>query len=130
MFKCYFHFAYPFCPVIDRVEFLQSYKMRRYSPFILQAILLNASQYAPADLLAKCGFPDRLSAQKVYFTRASLLYDLGCERNQLRMLQGSIILGTCVFTYSMDKDFRFWLQNAARIAIKMGLHERYDDEHI
>ncbi|KAI9902270.1 hypothetical protein N3K66_004087 [Trichothecium roseum] len=124
MFKCYFHFAYPFCPVIDRVEFLQSYKMRRYSPFILQAILLNASQYAPTDLLVKCGFPDRLSAQKVYFTRASLLYDLGCERNQLRMLQGSIILGTCVFTYSMDKDFRFWLQNAARIAIKMGLHER------
>jgi hypothetical protein len=104
---------------------MQSYKCGRYSPFLMQAILASAAQYAPSPLLAASGFSNRLEAQKSFASKATLLYDLGRERSQLRMLQGSLIMGTTsVFCFTKDKDFRYWLQNAARISVNMGLHKK------
>lgn len=89
----------------------------------MQAILVSAVPYAPMGVLTECGFTDRFTAQKFFFSNAVLLYDFGCEKSQLRMLQGSLILGTAVVSYTMDKDFRFWHHNAVRVATRMGLHK-------
>ena len=103
---------------------MQSYRAVNISPFLIQAVLASAAQYAPSDLLLSCGFEDRMVAQRTFLNRAALLYDLGYEKSQLRVLQGSLILGTVAFSLPLDKDFRYWLENAARIAINMGLHQR------
>ncbi|KAJ9143305.1 Fusaric acid cluster transcription factor FUB12 [Pleurostoma richardsiae] len=121
--KCYFEFVHPYLPVFNRVEFMQSYESGQYSAFLMQAILAIAALYAPAEALQSCGFTERSTAQASFFSKAAILYDFRCERSQLRMLQGSLILSSTVFSYSLDKDFRYWFHNAVRIAVKMGLHK-------
>lgn len=90
----------------------------------MQAILACAAQFAPLELLKDCGFENRVAAQREFLNRGGLLYDLGYEKSQLRMLQGSLILGTVAFSIPLDKDFRYWLENAGRIAVNMGLHQK------
>jgi hypothetical protein len=88
----------------------------------MQSILANVVPYASSQLLLEAGFSDRLAAQKSFFSKAKLLYDLGSENGQLRILQGSLMLSSLYFSFALDKDYRFWLTNAVRIAINMGLH--------
>lgn len=63
-------------------------------------------------------------AQKSFFSKARLLYDFGCEKGQLNLIQGSILLSSFQFSFAPDKDFRFWFHNATRIALQMGFHKR------
>jgi hypothetical protein len=63
-------------------------------------------------------------AQKDFFSKARLLYDFGCEKGQLNLIQGSILLSSFQFSFAPDKDFRFWFHNATRIALQMGFNKR------
>ncbi|XP_014550314.1 hypothetical protein COCVIDRAFT_43132 [Bipolaris victoriae FI3] len=80
--------------------------------------------YTSKELIARAGFTDHADAQKTFYRRAVLLYDLNCEKDQLVVLQGSLLLGTSWRSYFIGKDFSFWRCNAARIAVKMGLNKR------
>ena len=128
LLRLYFACIYPYAPILDRVKFVQDYDTNQHSAFLLQSILANAAPYAPLELLREAGYKDRITAQKSLFTKARLLYDLGCENSQLHLLQGSIMLSSLSFTYAMDKDYRYWLSNAGRIATRMGLHRNYMSE--
>ncbi|KAK0765750.1 hypothetical protein N5P37_001688, partial [Trichoderma harzianum] len=114
MLQAYFSLGHPHVPILDPVEFVRSYLSGSFSLFLMQAILANAALYAPMPLLEACGFGERCEAIETYFSRASLLYQFGCERNQLRSLQGSIVLGMTAVTGSFDRDFRYWIHNAIR----------------
>ncbi|KAH8817146.1 hypothetical protein F5884DRAFT_778551 [Xylogone sp. PMI_703] len=122
LLKLYFEMVFPYAPVIDRLEFMRTYEAGTYSSFLVHAMLASCVPYAPLQLIRDAGFPDRLTAIRKFSSNAVLLYDFGCEKFQLRRLQGSIILGVGDFSYTTDKDFRYWFYNAARIAIRMGLH--------
>jgi hypothetical protein len=88
----------------------------------MQALFANVVPYASADLLRRAGFSDHLTAQKTFFKKATILSDFGCEKRQLHLLQGSLLLSSQRISFSNDKDYRFWLLNALRIASRMGLH--------
>jgi len=92
------------------------------SIFLLQCIFTSVTPYMSAELLVETGYSDRAQAQRALFSKAQLLYDLGAERSQLRLLQGSLVLTSSYFAFGLDKDCRFWLSNAVRIATQMGLH--------
>jgi hypothetical protein len=70
------------------------------------------------------GYADRSSAQRSCFFKAQLLYDLEVEKSQLCLLQGSLMLTSSDFAFVRDKDCRFWLTNAVRLATQMGLHRK------
>lgn len=101
---------------------MEDYCHNHQSLFLTQCILANVVPHMSNALLKACGYESRIIAQKSLFTKARLLYDLGCERSQLHRLQGSLMLSSLSFSYTLDKDYRFWLSNAARIAIQMGLN--------
>ncbi|VUC24102.1 unnamed protein product [Clonostachys rosea] len=124
LLKLYFEISYVRTPIFNRVEFCRAYESDQSSLFLMNAVFANAAQYAPIDLIERCGFKTRSCAQRAFIARAILLYDLGHETVQLRLLQGSVVLGATVFSYTRDKDFRFWMHNASRLAVKMGLHLR------
>lgn len=115
---------HPYAPVLNRVDFVQSYRSGKFSTFLMHAVLAIAALYVPKETLLASGFSDRAAAQASFFSKATLLYDFRCEKSQLRMMQGSLILSSSVFSYSLDKDFRYWFLNAVRLATKMGLHKR------
>lgn len=125
IFKSYFEFVFPYAPILDKIEFLRDYYSGCYSHFLVQAVLASGSLYAPMDVLSACGFgfQSRSDAQVAFCAKAALLYDFECERRQLRMLQGSAILGTTPCIHVTDKEFRYWFHNAIRLAVKMGLNQ-------
>lgn len=123
MLRQHFTSIYPLVPVFDYIDFMDSYVSGSFSWFMIQAILASAVPYTALDVLADCGFKDRLTALEFFFSNAVKLYDFGCEENHLVKLQGSLILSTVLVSYSMDKDFRFWHHNAVRLAIRLGIHK-------
>ena len=123
MLRRHFTTVYPQAPVYDYIEFMDSYHSGSFSWFLMQTILASAVPFTPLDMLAECGFGDRVTALEFFFSNAVKLYDFGCEGNQLIKLQGSLIMSTVLVSYSMDKDFRFWHHNAVRLAIRLGLHK-------
>lgn len=125
LLQVYFRQCHPYAPVFDRVQFMHSLASEGHSWFLVQAVLASSAQYAPLELLSQCGFENREAAQRQFSENAASLYDLGHERSQLRLLQGSIVLGSSISSYTQDKDFRYWLANAVRIAAKMGLHKSH-----
>ena len=94
------------------------------SVFLLQCVFTSVTPYMSRELLVAAGYSDREQAQRAFFCKAQLLYDLGMERSQLCLLQGSLILTSTYFSFGLDKDCRFWLANAVRIATQMGLHRK------
>ncbi|PIB00684.1 Cutinase transcription factor 1 beta [Cercospora beticola] len=130
MFKVYFHYAFPYAPVVDRGELLAAYDRREHSSFLLQALLANAVPYASKELVEKCGYPTHAAAQKSFYQRATLLYDFNCEKSQLALLQGSLLLGTQWVSYFSDKDFTFWAFNAVRLATRMGIHRKHIEDEL
>lgn len=124
MFKTYFQHAYPYAPVIDRGEFLAHFSRGEYSTFLIQALLANVTPYLPKDLVGRASFPDHAAAQRMFYRRAVLLHDFNCEKSQLVLLQSSLLLGTLWRSYFSDKDYSFWICNAARLAIRMGLNRK------
>lgn len=105
------------------MDFLQDYENGTYSVFLMQSILASMVSYAPLELINEAGYDNHFAAQSAFFERAQLLCDLGAETSQLRLLQGSIALSTLHFSFATDKDYRFWLSNAVRIATLLGLHK-------
>ena len=100
----YFRFAFPYAPVLDRGELLSLFERQEHSSFLMQAILANVVPYCSKDLVHRSGFSDHASAQKTFYKRAVLLYDFNCEKSQLVLLQGSLLLGTQWLSYFSDKD--------------------------
>jgi len=94
------------------------------STFLLQCILTSVAPYMPRQLILETGHADRFTAQRTFFSRAQLLYDLGAEKSQLCLLQGSLVLTSSFLSFGLDKDCRFWLANAVRLATQMGLHRK------
>jgi len=103
---------------------VHDYRTGTYSTFLVQCILANVTSHVSSELLSEAGYSDRFAAQRTFFSKAQLLYDMGTEKSQLHLLQGSLLLSALHFSFGLDKDYRFWLINAVRLATQMGLHRK------
>ncbi|KAJ4204162.1 hypothetical protein NW759_014999 [Fusarium solani] len=121
-FQLFFQYIYPLAPIFHRQKFLEAYDQGNCSSFLLWSILASVSPHASLALLQDAGFSECSVAQKDFFSKARLLFDFGCEKEQLSLLQGSILLSSFHCSFAPNKDFRFWFQNAIRIATQMGFH--------
>lgn len=90
--------------------------------FLLQCILTSVVPFLPSEILMEAGFSDRSSAQRTFSSRAHSLYEVGAEKSQLARLQGSLVLTASYFAFGEEKDLRYWLSNAVRLAVQTGLH--------
>ena len=124
--KAYFTHVYPFAGVINRVEFIRSYRSGESSLFLLYTIFATASLHAPMDVISSCGFSSRAAAQESFFCRANVLHGFGftAKDDPLVMLQGSMILCMVILDHPTDRDFGYWFHNAIRLATKLELRSR------
>ncbi|KAF9768190.1 Fusaric acid cluster transcription factor fub12 [Fusarium sp. DS 682] len=119
--KAYFDHVHPFAPILNRTDFVQSYRSGRCCLFLLHAISAAASLYVPHDVLLGCGYADRSAAQTYFFSKAKLFHDFHCQGDPLSMLQGSTILGSIILDHPSDRDFQYWFHDSVRRASKMGI---------
>ncbi|OBS24503.1 hypothetical protein FPOA_05044 [Fusarium poae] len=122
LIKAYFDHVYPFAPVLNRVEFMESYRSGNCSLFLLHAISTAGSSYVPIEVIQACGYTDRSAAHVAFFLKAKLFHDFHCQGGSLPMLQGSMILGAIVPDHPSDRDFHYWFHNSVRWASRLGLH--------
>lgn len=123
--QLFFKHVYPYTPVVDRLQLAQDYAQKRCSTFLLYSIFAITVPYASSGLIQNMSFSSVTDAQREFFLRARLLYDFGCEKGQLNVLQGSIFMSSFQNSFAPDKDFRFWFNNAIHMATLMGLHQRF-----
>ncbi|KAF5574293.1 cutinase transcription factor 1 beta [Fusarium pseudocircinatum] len=119
--KAYFDYVHPFAPILNRTDFIQSYRSGSCCLFLLHAVAAAASLYVTHDVLIGCGYPDRSTAQTSFFSKAKLFHDFHCQGDPLSMLQGSMILGAIILDHPSDRDFQYWFHNSVRRASKMGV---------
>lgn len=124
LLQIYFDQVHPYTPILEQVAFLREFRKGECSIFLLQCILTSVVPFLPDDLVSTIGFADRSNAQRSFFSKAQLLYDLEIEKSQLCLLQGSLMLTSSQLEFVVDKDCRFWLINAVRLATQMGLHRK------
>ncbi|KAH7112102.1 fungal-specific transcription factor domain-containing protein [Dendryphion nanum] len=118
----FFQHVFVYLPIVECAKLQNDCQKRTCSTFLLYSIFVVALPFAPEDLLHDIGYTDLLAAQIEYFTRAKTLYDLGCERNDLSLLQGSILLASYQHFLDANKNSRYWFSNAVRLALQMGFH--------
>jgi hypothetical protein len=124
LLRLFFEYVYPYTPILDRVQFCEGFLDNNCSHFVLYSLLANVVPYASHEIILAAGYVDRDAAQKDFLLKARLLHDFGCEKRQLNLLQGSIVLSSFQFSFALDKDHRYWFHNAIRIAMQMGLHKQ------
>ena len=109
-------------PILNYTRFMQNFHQDNCSSFLLYALIVAVLPLAPDDLVRAIGFTDARAAQDEFFNRARILYDFGCELCELTLLQGSLIMGWFLHALAPTRHSRYWLGNANRLAIQMGLH--------
>ncbi|OQV02314.1 Fungal Zn2-Cys6 binuclear cluster domain-containing protein [Cladophialophora immunda] len=81
----------PTCPVIDRYELTEIYENFTNGhvtyPMLLHSIFFSSSQYVSQDSLTRAGFDSLHEAKAYFYERATLLYALNCEYDQLKIIQ-------------------------------------------
>ncbi|KAL2828811.1 hypothetical protein BJY01DRAFT_255256 [Aspergillus pseudoustus] len=125
--RTYFLYVHPCLPIINEAEFWQIYYHQStpgtdesgISLFTFQAMLFASCSFVSSKAIKSAGFADTRTARNALYTRAKLLYDLGCEKSILSTTQGSLLL-----TYqssSMDLHAgSLWLSIAIQNAIVYG----------
>lgn len=124
MLLLFFRHVFPYTPVLNREQLVREHHQGNSSTFLLYSIFAITVPYASLDLVQSMGFSGIVEAQKEFFTRARLLYDFGCEKSQLYLLQGCVYLSSFQNSFAPSKDFRFWFHNAVRIATRLGFHRK------
>ncbi|KAK2928006.1 hypothetical protein FoTM2_010867 [Fusarium oxysporum f. sp. vasinfectum] len=102
--RAHFDFVDPFAPIMDRPSFIRSYKSGCYSLFLMHATLASGAMHVSSDIILECGFGSRLGAQISFSSKATLLYDFGCETDTLHLLQGCVLLGGVAIPSVVEKD--------------------------
>ena len=92
--------------------------------------MANSVSYASLDLIQRAGFSSHQEALRTFHKRAVLLYDFNCEKDQLSLLQGSLLLGVQWISHVNDKDYHYWMTMAIRLAMRMGLHRKDIEEEL
>jgi hypothetical protein len=105
---------------------MSTYQQGLCSSFLLYSVYAASIPYASTMLVHDLGFDTAHAAQREFLSRLKLLHSLGCETNELAILQGSILL--CSFQHFLEeiKGLRYWKCNAIRLSSQLGLRRVYD----
>lgn len=122
MIHLFFNHLFVYLPILEYAKLQDNRHQGICSTFLLYTIFVVALPFASEDVLHGAGYTDVALAQNDYFKRAKSLYDLGCERNELSLLQGSVLLASYQHFLDTNKNSRYWFGNAVRLAAQMGLH--------
>lgn len=92
------------------------------SPLLFHSILYAASQYVGERFLREAGFESRQAAKEYFYKRTTLLYSFDCENEQLLIIPAVLFISPWLSDYSEEKDTRYWVSCACKLAQTMGMH--------
>lgn len=120
----YFAIFHPFCPIIERENFLTAVRMGTVSPTLLRCVLFVSSIHCDLKKLHILGYSNRVEAEDDLFNSARVAFDSEEESDRLVMLLCSYLLHYWSGSPSKSKDSLWWLAGAIRTAQSMGMHRK------
>lgn len=117
-------------PVLDLDEFLtaiiQNDGRNTVSLLLFQAVMFASITFVDSEYLT--AYTSRRAARKTFFERIRLLYGLGCESNQLSMLQALLLMTYWYEGPDDEKDTWYWMGIGLSLAQVLGMHR--NPEHL
>ena len=120
----YFTCFHPFCPIIEKTNFLESVNNNSVSPVLLRCVLFVASIHCELRILLRLGYNSRIEAEDDLFNKAQTLFNMDTESDRLTMLLCSYLLHYWSGSPNKAKDPLWWLAGAIRFAQAMGMHRK------
>ncbi|KEF55372.1 uncharacterized protein A1O9_08122 [Exophiala aquamarina CBS 119918] len=120
-FICY---VYPFLPVLDLGTFLDALggtNGQTISLLLFQAVMMVGATFAEFSQLKRAGFQSHKDAQRIFFERVKLLYDMDVESNSITMIQVLLLMTHWQGQLNDPKGRLYWLGIALSFATGMGL---------
>lgn len=109
---------------------MNSFQSGEYSLLLMYAILASGAFYVSSDIIADCGFRNRMEAQMSFCSRATLLHDFQYEANPVATLQSALILGAVVSSQTENgKDFHYWFYISVRLLARVDPHKDHQHEN-
>ncbi|KAM5356875.1 hypothetical protein ACJ41O_003521 [Fusarium nematophilum] len=123
----FFEYVYPFMPVVDLEQFLESVHGRdgssgQISLLLFQAVLFAGTAHVKMDHLKEVGFQTRRQARKAFFQRVRLLYDFNTESDHVVLVQAILLMTLWYETPKEHRNTWHWIDVAISQAFAAGLH--------
>lgn len=122
LFRAYFAWFHPCFPILERIDFYNSYLQKTLSPLLLQAVLFVAASYCDQKTLKDIGLSDRYDTRSTFYNRAKDIYDADYETNKIAVSQALFLMSFWRAGPLLEKDTRHWLGAAISLAQTKGMH--------
>jgi hypothetical protein len=124
LIRTYFAVVHPTFPILDRVQFAQSYRSQTSPPSIilLQAMFMASATHCPLEILLEAGYKSRHDAKRTFYRRAKGLYDADYETNRIVNIQVTFLLQMWWESPLEQKDASYWQNTAITLAQGCGMH--------
>ncbi|KAI5465060.1 fungal-specific transcription factor domain-containing protein [Mariannaea sp. PMI_226] len=124
LIEAYFHNVHPLLPVLEVDQFLRSFDARsgQLSLLLFQSVLFAASAFIDMSLLADAGFQSRTEARLAFFEKARILYDFGCEKDNLTLVQSLLLMTLWHELPDQHRSVSHWIDVAISEAFAIDLH--------
>lgn len=117
-----FSIFHPFCPILDRPNFLVSVDDGSVSVPLIRCVLFVASIHCDMKFIYGMGYGTRIEAEDDLFRKAKADFEDDIETDTLTMLYCSYLLHYWSGRPSKFKDSMWWLSGTIRCAQSMGMH--------
>ncbi|KAG9258445.1 fungal-specific transcription factor domain-containing protein [Emericellopsis atlantica] len=132
LIEAYAEYAYPYMPLIQVHEFLGGVEdasiggSKRYSLLLYFALLFAGAAFVDHSRLDmnSTGFCSRKAARRELSRRATLLHDLGFEKNCVVLTQTALLMSSWSDIAQDNKDSWYWMGLAISNAFASGLNTR------
>lgn len=123
LFKTFFQYVAPHCPIIDRASFIFDYAIPQRPPswLLLHAVLFMAAGHCDKALLEQ-DFQSRHHARSTFFMRAKAVYDADHEQDKVVIIQAVFLMSFRWDNPIKPKDRWHWLGIAISLAVTIGMH--------
>ena len=122
LLQAYFQWFHPCFPIVDKEQFITSYKSKTTSPLLFQSMLFIGVIHCDEETLRNKGLGERHDARYLFCNRAKDVYDVDYETDPVKVLQALFLMSFWRAGPLLEKDTHHWLGAAISLAQSKGMH--------
>jgi hypothetical protein len=130
LLEAYFTRFHVFCPIVDRVPFLETVREGTVSITLLRSILFVASIHCAPETFHLMGYSTRMDAEDGLFSKACASFDADHTSDRTTMVLSSYLLHYWFGKPTHYRDSLWWLAMSIRSAQCMGYHRSTKDSRM
>ncbi|EED13377.1 C6 transcription factor, putative [Talaromyces stipitatus ATCC 10500] len=127
--RAYFHHVHPIIPVIEADVLLNYHtagRLHEYNLLLLWCVFFVATNFVSPEIYELEGYASRKEMKAAMYSRANCMYNNGGERDQIVLLQASLLMGFWHSEVDEHTQPWYWTGIAVSLCQMLGLHRDPD----